>query len=212
MPDEQFDPFEIYKSIFGHADAFVYRCHNDKEYTMQYMSGRVQDVCGRPADDIIDNAKVSFVGLTHPDDKDQVFAAVDDAIEKKAGWNVLYRLVRPDGSDSWIRERGSAVFDERGEVIFLQGLIVEAQSEIALRDKINAMANHTKEANQDILGLTQKILRTEKHLSILSINAGIEAARAGEAGRGFAVIAQEIKARVDENGKWAEEIAGKMVH
>lgn len=210
MLDQDTDPLAIYNSIFQNSEAFVYRCHNDRDYTMQYMSGKVREICGHGVGDIIGNKRVSFVSLTHPDDKDAVFAQVDAAIEGKQSWNILYRLQRIGGTARWIREQGSAVYDAAGNVTFLQGLIVDAEAEVALREEITEMIQKTKGANQDILDITKKILRAEKHLSILSINAGIEAARAGDAGRGFAIIAQEIKARVDENGKWAEAIAVRM--
>jgi PAS domain S-box-containing protein len=208
--NETVDALKIYESIFAQCSAFVYRCHNDRDYTMQYMSGQVEEICGYPASAIINNAQTSFVALTHADDQDRVFAIVDEAVEQRKPWNMLYRLVRKTGEAAWIRERGSAVFDENGELIFLQGLIVEASVEVEVRQRVDAMADKTKRTNAEILNLTERILRTEKHLAILSVNAGIEAARAGDAGRGFAIIAQEIKARVDENASWASEIADRM--
>jgi PAS domain S-box-containing protein len=212
MTDQDAGLLAVYSSIFETNAAFVYRCHNDENYTMQYMHGQVADISGYKVDQIIDNRDVSFVGLTHEDDKSMVFAAVDAAIEQNETWNVLYRLVHKDGSDAWIRERGSAVRDETGQVIYLQGLVVEAHAEVKLQGRIKAMGDAAKEDGEAMIGLAKSVLGSQQLLSILAINGRIEAARIGDAGRGFAVIAEEINQVVQKNAELAQEISQRMAH
>ncbi|BAE86048.1 MULTISPECIES: methyl-accepting chemotaxis protein [Desulfitobacterium] len=50
-----------------------------------------------------------------------------------------------------------------------------------------------KEANQNMGKVIESIQEVAKHTNLLSLNSAIEAARAGEAGRGFRVVADEIK-------------------
>lgn len=50
-----------------------------------------------------------------------------------------------------------------------------------------------KEANQNMGKVIESIQEVAKHTNLLSLNSAIEAARAGEAGRGFGVVADEIK-------------------
>jgi hypothetical protein len=173
------------------------------------MIGGVKTIMGYDPDDIIGNKNHSFVGLTHDDDQDRVFAAVDAAIEREEPWDIVYRMKHANGGIAWIRERGCAVF-ENGELSHLQGLVVSAETEVAARADLEKVLNDTQTANSEIVDLTKKITGSIRQLTMLAINARIEAARLGDDGRGFTIVAEEMRRLADQNAKWANIISSKM--
>ena len=177
---------------------------------MTYLAGSVDEITGcRPAQLLI-NRDLNYASLCHPDDLRPMIDEVDAAIAARAPWDLDYRLVRPDGSTAYVRERGAAALDDAGEVQYLQGLVVDASAEQHLRQKLQQQRAEALQSNKDILDLANNIARSVRELSMLSVNARSEAARAGDHGRGFAVVATEISKLADTNAQWAAMIADKI--
>ena len=67
-----------------------------------------------------------------------------------------------------------------------------------------------EEKTRHVHQITEIITSVAHRTNLLSLNASIEAARAGEAGRGFSVVADEIRKLSESAGRSADEISQLM--
>ncbi|MGK7346467.1 MAG: PAS domain S-box protein [Candidatus Nitrospinota bacterium M3_3B_026] len=110
-------------ALMGNLPGMAYRCLNDRDWTMEFVSEGCLDLTGYKVSDMLGNRIVSYADLIHPDDREMVWKEVQEAIRKGESYTLMYRITTADGQLRWVWEKGAAVRSGDGDVEELEGFI-----------------------------------------------------------------------------------------
>ncbi|HQG99654.1 MAG TPA: CHASE domain-containing protein [Smithellaceae bacterium] len=116
---------EQFRTLVSNIPGITYRCLNDKNWTMLYMSSAVEWVTGYPANDFIENSVRSYESIIHREDTAAVEQAIGEALRLDQPWEIEYRILHRDGSERWVYEKGRGVTGEDGALLYLDGFIFD---------------------------------------------------------------------------------------
>lgn len=200
----------VIESVASRLNGFFYRCQNDAGYTMLFLTEGIETLTGYPVNDFLNNRVRTFTSIVDPTDTGAVDAAVGAGIERRAKWEIDYRLIKRDGHPLWIHESGAGIFDDNNQLLFLEGVCIDISPQKKQEEKLEQLVGNISGTSNDIVEAVQHILGELRTLKLLALNARIEAARAAEHGAGFAVVAQEMKSLADTTREEADRIRSLM--
>jgi len=86
------------------------------------FSGKIKELSGYDANEILADRQ-HWTNMIHPDDREQVFAAFGRCKDSGAAFEIEYRIIHKDGSLRYVLDKGEPVFDDKGEIIQVEGII-----------------------------------------------------------------------------------------
>jgi PAS domain S-box-containing protein len=114
-----------------------------------YVSPAYESVWGRSLESVRQRPQ-SFMDAIHSEDRERVVGILEG--QRQQGFEVEYRIVRPDGSVRWIRDRGFPVKDASGKVYRIAGVA----EDITERKRVEMAL----QKNERLLSETQVLGRT----------------------------------------------------
>ena len=110
-------------TLMFNLPGMAYRCINDPEWTMEYVSEGCSTLTGYSPKDLVGNRTLSYADLIHPEDQERVWGQVQEALTAAAPFELEYRIRTRSGHEKWVWERGIGVPLEGAGEIKLEGFV-----------------------------------------------------------------------------------------
>uniref|UniRef100_UPI00404B4AFE PAS domain S-box protein n=1 Tax=Flavobacterium sp. TaxID=239 RepID=UPI00404B4AFE len=112
-----------FRLLANNIPGAVYLVKFDEKRSKIYLNDEIENLTGYSKQDFIEN-KVMLYDLYHPDDKQEAFEQIANAIKNKEPFLITVRLIRKNGTIVWIEEHGEAICIN-DTVEYIEGVIID---------------------------------------------------------------------------------------
>lgn len=123
IEDQLEESRRMYADLLDNLPGFVYRCANDKDWTMHFLSRGCRSVTGYDPGSFIQNKLLSYKDIIHPDWKEKVTELWKHSIDHHEVFKLEYPVIDADKKEKWVLEQGKAIRDQNDELLYLEGFI-----------------------------------------------------------------------------------------
>ena len=134
--DELWESQRQLSTLMSNLPGMAYRCANDDDWTMEFVSEGCVALTGYEPGDLVGNRITSYVELIVPADRDLVRNAVDEGLAARRPFEVSYRVRTAAGGQRWVWERGRGVWSDSGNLVALEGFIADLTERKNLEDQL----------------------------------------------------------------------------
>lgn len=127
------------ETLMANLPGMAYRCKNDIDWSMDFISEGSIDITGYGPEDLINNTKVSYGELIHPEDRQLVWDGVQSAIKQRIPFRLVYRLIDAQGTLKWILEQGRGVFSDDDQFLAIEGLMLDISDRVAAEEERSSL-------------------------------------------------------------------------
>lgn len=155
----------------------VFWIYNAEAGKVEFVSPAYERIWGRPPTEIYRDPYY-FLNYVHPEDRERVASSVRD---DRAGYDLTYRILRPDGETLWLHDRAVPISDTDGSLSRLVGItedvttFMQQQSELRLAQKLQAVGQLTGGIAHDFKNLLMVIKGNAENLRATEPATGIAA-------------------------------------
>ena len=124
-------------NLLENLPGMVYRCRLDENWTMEYVSEGCEDLTGYSVDSLISNRDISYNEIIDEKYRKDLFELWRRAVENRSMVKVEYEIVTSAGQKKWVYEQGQPVFDKQGNLVVIEGIIVDISEQKEREERIN---------------------------------------------------------------------------
>jgi PAS domain S-box-containing protein len=154
-------------TLMSNLPGMAYRCRNDPNWTMEIVSEGVAALTGCRPEDLIDNRRLAYSDLIHPDDRQAVWDEVQAGLAKREPFQLYYRIRTVADEEKWVWEQGQGIFADDGQLTALEGFVTDITARRQAEEGLRASEAKYRSL---IDNLSHSIFLKDRDLRFLAVN------------------------------------------
>lgn len=124
------------ENILTGLSVVSYKRSKDSDWKLLNISEEIEDLCGYPASDFINDNVRTYKNLIFQEDRIKIVKIIEKNLLEKDAFEINYRICHANGSTIWVFERGKGIYDDNGELLFLTGIITDITKQKKLEEEL----------------------------------------------------------------------------
>lgn len=129
-------------TLMSNLPGMAYRCRNDAERTMLFISDGSLALTGYHPVDLINNQHIAYGTLIHPDDREEVIKQISHALRMRCPFQITYRIETATGEYRWVWEKGLGLYTQPGVVEAVEGFVTDISERKRAEDGLVRMHDY----------------------------------------------------------------------
>ncbi len=196
--EEQLTESERSKStLLSHLPGMAYRCEYVPEWTMYYVSAGCEKLTGYPAESLLYNKELSYNDLIAPEYRELLWKEWEQVLKERRDFSYEYEIITASGQRKWVLELGQGVYNEKGEIEALEGIIIDISDRKAIENILKYNNEHDRWTGlynrEYLVSMLEKDLKQKKESKKALIGVNLSMAQVVVANYGFQYTQNLIK-------------------
>lgn len=160
-------------TMISNLPGFVYKCSNDKNWTMHYLSDGCKNITGYSPDDFVNNKKLAYNDIIPMGFQPTIWKKWQYAIKHRGIFESEYPIRTAKGKEKWVWERGRGVYSQDNKLLFLEGFITDITDRKLYEDKLKVnlallrIAGKTAKFGGWSVDLTNKVITWSDEVKLI---------------------------------------------
>ncbi len=116
---------------------------------MIYVSPAYEKLWGRTPESLYESP-TSFVEAIHPEDRQHFLDESELHRSNLTPWVIPYRVIRPDGTEIWVEDRGFPVFDANGSAYLFTGTVSDITNRKQNEERVRSLLSEKEILLQEV--------------------------------------------------------------
>lgn len=166
---------------------------------MLFVSQGCSNLTGYAPEALLNNTKISFSQLIHPEERTLVQETVKRSLEHNRPFRIIYRLVTADQQVRWVLEQGSGIQNEDGKFDILEGFITDITEQKQAEEEIKGFNLNLEEK---VRKRTVQLDSVNKELEAFSYSVSHDLRAPLRAIDGFSrILLEDHSSKLDQEGQ-----------